>query len=497
MFNARASAGVLAQVGHRADGSRPAVRPDRQRDPDRQRPLHDRAHATPAGASSSSATPTTGRATCRCGAASTTSTASSIATTRTARSRIEAFKAGEFDILHGIRRGVWVRQHAGAEWRRRTDQEARHSRRLSARACRPTTSTCAARSSRIPRARGARPDVRLRDINIYSDFSEARQQRFQQFRVRRRGHAVAGELALLEPFRAQLPPEVFGPAFVAPRTDSDPNAAAREPAEGARAAREAGWKLAADGKLRNARGEAFEFELLAPSRQDTTGACAAGGATSPSSASRSADPRASTSRSSAARLDEFDFDMATIVEPATSSCRGGRPACRLYGSKAADEKGSDNYRGVKSPAVDHLLAAMAKATTLEDLRDACRALDRLVMWSYWQVPELYSDDERLAYWTRFGIPAVHRCTSRPTSPPTSTPAWPGRSPRGGRSPPRSAEGDDDAGLHPRAHRPHAADAARRADGGVHRHPVHASIPVHAQYSAEMRRAHVGADAGAL
>ena len=78
----------------------------------------------------------------------------------------------------------------------------------------------------------------------------------------------------------------------------------------------------------------------------------------------------------------------------------------LYGSKAADEKGSGNYRGVKSPAADHVLAAMAKATTLVDFRDACRALDRLVMWSYWQVPELYSDDERLAYWTRFGIPAV-------------------------------------------------------------------------------------------
>jgi peptide/nickel transport system substrate-binding protein/microcin C transport system substrate-binding protein len=61
---------------------------------------------------------------------------------------------------------------------------------------------------------------------------------------------------------------------------------------------------------------------------------------------------------------------------------------------------------VKSPAADHILAAMANAATMADFRDACRALDRLVMWSYWQVPELYSDDERLAYWTRFGIPTV-------------------------------------------------------------------------------------------
>jgi microcin C transport system substrate-binding protein len=78
----------------------------------------------------------------------------------------------------------------------------------------------------------------------------------------------------------------------------------------------------------------------------------------------------------------------------------------LYGSKAADTKAEGNYRGVKSAAVDRILDAMGKAQTLEALRDACRALDRVVMWNHWQVPELYSDDERIAYWDKFGMPAV-------------------------------------------------------------------------------------------
>jgi len=78
----------------------------------------------------------------------------------------------------------------------------------------------------------------------------------------------------------------------------------------------------------------------------------------------------------------------------------------LYSSASADEKGNNNFRGVKSPAVDHILDAMNRATTLEDFRDACRALDRVVMWSHWQIPELYADYEPMSYWDKFGIPAV-------------------------------------------------------------------------------------------
>jgi peptide/nickel transport system substrate-binding protein/microcin C transport system substrate-binding protein len=197
---------------------------------------------------------------------------------------------------------------------------------------------------------------------------------------------------------------VFGPPYVAPRTDADPNALRRNLLEARALLNAAGWKLAADGVLRNAKGEPFVVELLAPSSQDTDRRMLPWG--------RNGAKLGMTIRARRVdyalftrRLEEFDFDMAQIVEPAFQL-----PAVAsyvaLYGSKAADEKGSDNLRGVKSPAADHILAAMANAATMADFRDACRALDRLVMWSYWQVPELYSDDERLAYWTRFGIPTV-------------------------------------------------------------------------------------------
>ena len=96
--------------------------------------------------------------------------------------------------------------------------------------------------------------------------------------------------------------------------------------------------------------------------------------------------------------------MITIVEGAFS-LPSAADYMTIYGSKSADEKGNNNFRGVKSAAVDHIIEAMNHATTMEEFRDACRALDRVVMWSYWQVPELYADYEPMSYWDKFGIPA--------------------------------------------------------------------------------------------
>jgi peptide/nickel transport system substrate-binding protein/microcin C transport system substrate-binding protein len=104
------------------------------------------------------------------------------------------------------------------------------------------------------------------------------------------------------------------------------------------------------------------------------------------------------------RLEEYDFDVITI---AGTSFGLPSPAdyVSIYGSKSADEKGNNNFRGVKSAAVDRLIQAMDQAKAMEELRDATRALDRVIMWSYWQIPELYADIEPMSYWDKFGMPA--------------------------------------------------------------------------------------------
>jgi microcin C transport system substrate-binding protein len=208
-----------------------------------------------------------------------------------------------------------------------------------------------------------------------------------------------GELKLLEPFRAEQPPEVFGPPFVAPRTDMDPKKLRANLLKARALFEQAGWKLGAEGLLRNPKGEAFEFEMLVPGE----------GRTMPEWQGnldklgirmkiRSVDFALYRRR-----LEEYNFDVITIAG-GDFTLPDATGLTTLLGSKSADENGNNNFRGVKSKAVDHILLAMAKADTLEALRDSARALDRVVMWNHWQVPDLYAADEKASYWNRFGMP---------------------------------------------------------------------------------------------
>jgi peptide/nickel transport system substrate-binding protein/microcin C transport system substrate-binding protein len=105
------------------------------------------------------------------------------------------------------------------------------------------------------------------------------------------------------------------------------------------------------------------------------------------------------------RLESYDFEVVaiaggdfTLPDPAGLT--------QLLGSASVDEPGGNNLRGVKSPVVDALLKSMAAAETLPALRDAARALDRVVMWNHWQIPDLWTADERASYWNRFEMPKI-------------------------------------------------------------------------------------------
>jgi len=106
----------------------------------------------------------------------------------------------------------------------------------------------------------------------------------------------------------------------------------------------------------------------------------------------------------AKRMDEFDYDMTSIRFPDVSS--PGNEMFDMFGSKAADEKGSNNVWGLKDKAVDKLVEALVAAETRKDLVAAARGLDRVLLHKYIVVPQWYSSTHRVAYRNRFGIPAV-------------------------------------------------------------------------------------------
>jgi microcin C transport system substrate-binding protein len=253
-------------------------------------------------------------------------------------------------------------------------------------------------------------DIRVREaIALAFDFEQSNRYKtfkyadslFNNSEFAAAGLPSPGELALLEPFRAELPKEVFGPPFRVPRTTDDPLAVRRNLLKARSLLEDAGWKLAPDGRLRNAKGEPLEFEYLAPGESTVR---EIEWARNLEKLGIKLSIRKVDYALFSRRLQEYDFDTTTIVEghytqPNVSDY------VRLYGSKSADEKGNGNYRGVKSKAVDHVLDAMGRAETLQQLRDACRALDRIAMWSHWQVPQLFAANITLSYWNKFDMPA--------------------------------------------------------------------------------------------
>jgi len=311
----------------------------------------------------------------------------------------EAFKAGEFDLMKEYGGRSWVRLHAGPKW----DDGRIVKRPLE------TAFGQGLQSFHLNLRRPLLQDIRVREALDWAyDYDTSNktgvyrraQSVFSNSEFAAVGTPSPGELKLLEPFRAELPAKVFGPAYRSPSTGRDPRRL-RENLLRARALLEqAGWKLDDAGTLRNAKGEALVIEYLTPREaglEDWQHNLKKLGI--------ELKERTVDFALYRRRLEKYDFDMVTIVEgdftlPSAAELKV------LYGAKAADEEGNSNYRGIKSRAVDAMLEAIAGAETLEQLRDAARAMDRIVMWSHFQVPDLFTNAENMSHWNKFGIPKV-------------------------------------------------------------------------------------------
>ena len=215
-----------------------------------------------------------------------------------------------------------------------------------------------------------------------------------------KGEPSPAELALLEPWRDKLPPEVFGPPPVPPKTDGTGNI--RDSLRQAlRLLREAGWEVK-DGKLvETASGLPMAFEILGddPSDERIAGPFVQNLKRLGIDARiRIVDPAQYQNRT-----DDFDFDMITDIWGQSSS--PGNEQRDFWGSEAARIPGSRNTIGIKDPAVDAMIDAIIRAESREALETACRALDRVLLWGFYVVPQFTDNGYRMAWWDKFGQPA--------------------------------------------------------------------------------------------
>lgn len=102
------------------------------------------------------------------------------------------------------------------------------------------------------------------------------------------------------------------------------------------------------------------------------------------------------------RTDRFDFDI--IVDTFPQSESPGNEQRDFWGSEAASKQGSRNTIGIRNPAVDKLVDMIIFARDRAELVAATRALDRVLLWNNYVVPQWYVPFERIAYWNRFDHP---------------------------------------------------------------------------------------------
>ncbi len=214
-------------------------------------------------------------------------------------------------------------------------------------------------------------------------------------------HGLPGpeELALLEPFRAQLPEEVFTKEYQPPTTDGSGNNRAnlRRASE---LLKEAGWTVEG-GKLQRD-GKPFAFEILLASPQFERVALPF--KNNLAKIGIDASVRTVDTSQYRRRMDSYDFDMTVAVFPQSES--PGNEQRELWSSEAAEREGSRNLIGIQDPVVDALVDRIVAAPDRESLTHASRALDRVLQWGHYVVPNWYLAKQRIAYWNRFGMPDI-------------------------------------------------------------------------------------------
>ncbi len=209
------------------------------------------------------------------------------------------------------------------------------------------------------------------------------------------------ELALLEPHRGTVPEEVFTKAFVPPATDGSGNNRGN-----LRAARsllkEAGWVTKEGALVNGETGEPMTVEFLY--FEPTFERIYAAFGRSLERLGVGVNLRLVDGAQYEERLKTHDFDITTIRFVFNLS--PGAELNSYFASSTVDQVGSFNIPGIKDPVVDALIGEVAAATNRPSLIAAARALDRVLLWGHYMIPQWYKGAHHLVYWNKFDRPAL-------------------------------------------------------------------------------------------
>ena len=212
------------------------------------------------------------------------------------------------------------------------------------------------------------------------------------------GLPEGAELQILEALRDKVPAELFTTPYKNP-VGGNEEAARSNLREAARLLKEAGFENR-DRKLVDPTGKPVSVEFLSGDPGDERGVLFY----KPylERLGMTVSIRTVDSVQYQNRIRNFDFDITTAVWG--QSLSPGNEQRDFFGSDAADRPGSRNRPGIKNPAVDALIERIIFAKDRADLVASCKALDRVLLWNCYLVPQFAAGFERAARWDRFSRP---------------------------------------------------------------------------------------------
>ncbi|WP_297575477.1 extracellular solute-binding protein [uncultured Deefgea sp.] len=313
--------------------------------------------------------------------------------------KLEAFKAGEFDFITEYGARLWARQYQGPKFRSGEikKSELRHHNSSGMQGYVMNLRRPLFADLRVRQALGLALDFEWLNRQLFYSQYQRLNSFYANSELAASGAPTAQELQLLKPLQSQLPAATFSTLAAPPNTDP-PNSLRQNLRQARELLKQAGWQYR-DGALRNARGEAFEFELL-----DDGGPM---GRVFPPLARNLAKLGIVVKQRDIdfalyqRRLDDFDFDMVVLRFPNVQS--PGQELLDYYGSQAADTKGSSNVMGLKSPAIDRLIDHVLQAPNHQQQITAVHALDRALLAGHYIIPHWYSATHRAAWRDRFAM----------------------------------------------------------------------------------------------
>jgi microcin C transport system substrate-binding protein len=242
-------------------------------------------------------------------------------------------------------------------------------------------------------------DFEWTNRNLFFDTYERLTSYFNGSDFAASGMPSAEEVELLGPFRADLPAEVFGEAYVPPKTDGSGNRDRKLLRQSSELLAAAGWKLSGN-QLVDGDGTPLTFEFLIDQQvfvrvlSRYANNLAAIGVTA---TIRQVDPSQYQARTSA-----YDFDVVGFALSMSATPLEGLE--QVFSSKAADLPGTYNFSGIKEKAVDAILDRLPEITTREQLIASTRAIDRVLRARHYWIENWTLANHRVGHWDLFGWP---------------------------------------------------------------------------------------------